>query len=156
MSSPEIAMFCNRLFRELAARNIKQKEFAEMIGVSEQTVSAYVKSGLGRTGGKYPSFSVALKIADALGLSMDDMCGRYNCAKNAPVSVGQVVRLIESANPEIEPEPNFVDEIAGFYKSKALMAFLAKTNELHESFYESWLSGQLSLLDTKQITGGTK
>lgn len=54
----------------LAKKNVTQKQIAEMLGKSEQSVSNYNKPD------KYPLVENLIKIADFLNISTDELLGR--------------------------------------------------------------------------------
>lgn len=59
----------NRIREARVQAGLKQKELAEKIGVSESRVSQYEK------GSQNPRIGTLLKIADALGVSVQSLCG---------------------------------------------------------------------------------
>ena len=61
----DIGSFGFRLWYALKVRNMTQKELAERIGVSAQTISGYT------TGIKKPTIDKAIQIAHALNVSLD-------------------------------------------------------------------------------------
>lgn len=63
-------------------RGLKQKELAEMVGVTESAISQY------ESGNKVPSFEVALKLAEALDCESADLVSERDVLfeKNKPVT----------------------------------------------------------------------
>lgn len=70
----DMAVFAERLKEAREAKSLKQKDLAEQIGVSYQTISAYEKiDAAGKS--KNPTLENAVSIARALGVSLDWLCG---------------------------------------------------------------------------------
>lgn len=69
-------------------RGLKQKQLADMVGVSESAISQY------ESGTKFPSFEVALKLAEALDCESADLISERDVLfeKNKPV-IGSDDRL---------------------------------------------------------------
>ena len=63
-------VFAERLMVARARRLTTQAALAEMIGVSGQTISAYERNI------QIPSLDIAVRIADALDVSLDWLAGR--------------------------------------------------------------------------------
>ena len=62
-------IFCERLKRLLKSAGLSQKELAEKIGCTEVTVSRYI------AGERVPKATIVVKIANALGVSVDYLIG---------------------------------------------------------------------------------
>lgn len=62
-------IFGVRLKMLLQERGLSQKAFARMIGTSEQAVCRWIG------GSRYPHFKFLIRTADALGISLDMLCG---------------------------------------------------------------------------------
>lgn len=62
--------FEERLVQLRKARGMSQEELAEKVGVSRQAVSKW------ETGDAQPDYVKLMALADALGVSLDDLCGR--------------------------------------------------------------------------------
>lgn len=56
-----------KLLRTIESRNIPRKELAEEVGVSEMALSYYIR------GIKQPGLETAKRIADYLGITVDDL-----------------------------------------------------------------------------------
>lgn len=82
----------------MAIKEISQKELADAIGVSQPAVSAYI-SGISN-----PRMSTLLKIADALGVGIEEIQGdTYENEANEPTEIYQRRRpLIDSSELERE------------------------------------------------------
>lgn len=66
------------------ARGLKQKELANIVGVSESAISQY------ENGKKQPSFEIALKLAEALDCESADLVSERDISiiKKEPVTAG--------------------------------------------------------------------
>ena len=62
--------FSRNLINLLYSRGITQRQLAEAIGISEQSVSRYI------TGNREPSIRIFSDIADFFGVSMDFLIGK--------------------------------------------------------------------------------
>lgn len=79
-----------KLIRE--KRNLTQRELAEKIGVSPQTISAYEKGGAEK--GKNPTLEKVIDIADTLCVTLDELCGRDFKAGNEVKTLGEIARIL--------------------------------------------------------------
>lgn len=69
VSYETLETFSDRLRRFRKEKRIRQKELAELIGVSVTSIQAYER-------GEYkPSFERMIKLSDALGCTIDELCG---------------------------------------------------------------------------------
>lgn len=59
--------FANRLYRERISQNMSQKELADLVGLSRQTINMYENAR------KEPSLFNAIKIADCVGFYLLDL-----------------------------------------------------------------------------------
>ena len=69
----DLTLFSQRLDDAIKASGMKQIELADKIGVSQQTISSYVRAA---TTKKQPSLQNLVDIADALEVSLDWLLGR--------------------------------------------------------------------------------
>lgn len=95
MAEFNVILFGQRLKEARMKRNIKQKDLAEQIGVSSQTLSNYENASDSTT--KTPSTILLMEIADALGVSVDWLCGRDTSKKtkaSEPTTVGDYARVL--------------------------------------------------------------
>lgn len=88
----DLTGFAKNLKRIREERGLKQTELATKIKVTSQTISAYEKGGGEK--GKNPTLEKAIDIADALGVSLDELCGREHKVKNSVRTLGDVARLL--------------------------------------------------------------
>ena len=68
-----IVEFAKRMKAQREKHGLTQAQLGEKVGLSTQTISAYEKNVSGR--GKTPTLDKAIAIADALGVSLDFLCG---------------------------------------------------------------------------------
>ena len=69
-NDPEVAdVFVQRLRQALKERGMSQSELARRIGVRTPTINQYLRKR------KFPMMTTAVKIADALDVSLDWLCG---------------------------------------------------------------------------------
>lgn len=61
--------FAESLQRAMDARDVTQRELAQMVGVSQGIVNSWLK------GARVPTVTVAMNIADALDCSLDALLG---------------------------------------------------------------------------------
>ncbi len=64
----------SRLKQALAAKNLRQNDLSELSGVSQSLISDYCKDR------KVPSLKNARALADALGISLDELAERDTAA----------------------------------------------------------------------------
>lgn len=69
MSVDTVAAFRRVVKEERKARGWSHAKMAELIGISQQSISFY------ETGGRVPDIRTARKIAECFGVSMDYLCG---------------------------------------------------------------------------------
>lgn len=68
--------FADRLQEIQKQRGLSQKAMAEMIGITSASLSAYMRDA------KTPALDIALKIANALGVSIGWLCGELQSSSN--------------------------------------------------------------------------
>lgn len=78
-----LTIFAERMKQARTKAGLKQKELADIVHVTPTTISAYEKADIDGNG-KNPTLENAQKIATALGVSLDWMCGND---KSAPKSI---------------------------------------------------------------------
>ena len=171
-----IAMFCSNLEKTLRNNGMKQKELAFKVRCSEQTISAYIKTGLGKSG-KRPSFEMAIEIAEALGLTLDEMCGmKAESAEEEYKTLGDIARGIDKIATALDPEPDetssvevepygeeygypvlsarlniFNPHLVEFYKKRKQMDELRLSGTIDGDIYSAWLMGELTKLDSMEV-----
>lgn len=89
-NDPEVAdVFAERLRQALKDRGMSQSELARRIGVCTPTVNQYLRKS------KFPMMTTAVKIADALGVSLDWLCGTRKVEADS-ADVYRLKRIAES------------------------------------------------------------
>lgn len=69
-----LTIFAERMKQARTGAGMKQNELAKAVGVTPATISAYEKASTDGNG-KNPTLENAQKIAKALGVSLDWICG---------------------------------------------------------------------------------
>lgn len=73
----DLTIFAQRMKQSRERLGLKQKDLAERVSVTPQTISAYEKADVGGKG-KNPTLENAVEIAKALNVSLDWLCGMEN------------------------------------------------------------------------------
>lgn len=84
--------FAENLKQIRKKRGFTQNELGKAIGVSAQTISAYEKGSGDK--GKNPTLEKVIDIADTLGVSLDELCGRNLNTGNRVKTLGDAARLL--------------------------------------------------------------
>lgn len=155
--------FAERLRLAREKKGMGLKELREAVGVSQSAMSHY------STGATLPPLDVAVKIAEALGVSLNWLCGKdeFLGVKN---SYGYVVRMmlkIDNAIPvwyltSIDTwqtdKDNFVrltvevpDSVYSFFQKKERFEEMARENTEAREMYDAWLAGALRELDSQKL-----
>jgi len=97
----DLSVFAKNLKAARERAGMKQNELADKIDVTPQTISAYEKAEVGSKG-KNPTLENALAIAEALQVSLDELCGREDvCA----------IRSAEKTKREIAEDFVFLNNV---------------------------------------------
>ena len=83
-------LFSERLKEARLTAKLKQTELAKLSGVTAATISAYERADDGK--GKNPSLENALKLAQALNVSLDWLCG--TTVSNERVQVSDFLKML--------------------------------------------------------------
>lgn len=164
---PELVLFAQRMKEAREKRGLKQKELADAVGVSPQTISAYEKTG------KIPTLDNAASIAQVLGVSLDWLCGTIDeQPKGTPIkTLGDVAQFLHAltsshcASPceNCEPVPQQLfavcgpgiifdkDEIGAFLSDDLKMTELLNNKTFEEDFYNRWLEDRIKSLNNITI-----
>ena len=155
--------FAERLRLAREKKGMGLKELREAVGVSQSAMSHY------STGATLPPLDVAVKIADALGVSLNWLCGKdeFLTPKN---SCGYVVRMMLKivdaypfwSTPSIDTwqtdKHDFVrltiDDTApifAFFQKKERFEEMARENAEAKEMYDAWLAGALRDLDSQKL-----
>lgn len=171
MSNPTI--FARRLKEAREAKGIKQRELAERIGVSYQTISAYEKSD---TTGKIknPTLENAVSIAKELGVSLDWLYGleEQKSISEKYKTLGDIARtlveisqqtyisvILEYSNNGLFEAPAdgraeiyFYDKnIDSFLREWRKIRDLLFENTIDERLYQLWLDDKFQTMDSMKI-----
>lgn len=94
--------FAVRLTNALEASGMTQKQLADATGLTQASISRYIN------GDRIPRAQIAAKIAAALGITCDYLCGnngpKYKTGKDDLVSRSVVIDAIRGSGP---PEPHY-------------------------------------------------
>lgn len=159
----ETAIFAKRMKEARGKNGLKQKELAEKIGVTPQTISAYEKAG------KAPTMDNAISIAKILDVSLDWLCGIDRDVKkqNDITTIGDAARFLHeisswitvsvyddcfsSSDPCHTNHPGILfdldDELAGFISDSLKMKKLLKNGTFTKEFYDRWAADRFRSLD---------
>ena len=91
----ELTTFARRLKESRERSGLKQKELAEQVNVTPQTISAYEKAEVDGKG-KNPTLENAVEIAKVLNVSLDWLCG-MECSQSKPdreMTLGDCAKMI--------------------------------------------------------------
>ena len=92
----ELTIFARRLKESRERSGLKQKELAEQVEVTPQTISAYEKAEVDGKG-KNPTLENAVEIAKVLNVSLDWLCG-MDCNQSKSereMTLGDCAKMIE-------------------------------------------------------------
>lgn len=82
-----MAYFAQRLKQLRTARKLTQTRLAELLEVSPRVYSRW------ETGGVTPAFDTILRLADTLGVSLDELAGRKDVRGEAVIKSPELNRL---------------------------------------------------------------
>lgn len=108
----DLTLFSQRLDDAIKASGMKQIELADKIGVSQQTISSYVRAA---TTKKQPSLQNLVDIANALEVSLDWLLGmpeRKQIQEQGAYTVGDLYRAVKRVEEigntakHLDREPN--------------------------------------------------
>lgn len=106
--SLDMAVFSERMKAKRKEKNMLQKCLADATGITKQTISAYESNGGSK--GKTPTIDKVVSIADALGVSVDYLCGRDKEGVN-PSRVENAGDVVESIMRIADCVPCYVEVI---------------------------------------------
>lgn len=155
--------FAERLRLARERRGMGLKELREAVGVSQSAMSHY------STGATLPPLDVAVKIAEALGVSLNWLCGKDEIS-TPQNSYGYIVRLmlkiVDAASGSNKPSIStwegerqdftglvFAGEepINSFFRKKERFEEMARENTEAKEMYDAWLAGALRELDSQKL-----
>lgn len=162
----ETTIFAKRMRETREKKGLKQKELAEHIGVTPQTISAYEKNG------KAPTLDNAIAIANTLGVSLDWLCGidGGTSYQEKPKTLGDIARVLyeisrwipvayvyddcnsQSFGSSVYPGILFPDsEIGPFLSDNIKMQELLYKNAFAQEFYDRWVADRIRSLNEISI-----
>lgn len=174
----EINIFSERLREARLKQKLTQKELANKANIAPATLSAYERSDAER--GKRPSLENAMRLAEALDVSLDWLCGskKANVEPDATIiplqaffrclaSVAQVSTSIGFKTERIEDVyDDFTYTVAymkfenrkivRFLESLSKMLALLKDKSVPQKMFNEWLSGNLAQYEEQVIDLATK
>lgn len=164
MGDFELQIFADRLKEIRMQKKMTQKDFAEKIGVTAAALSAYENNV------KNPSVSVAKKIGEKFGVSIDWLCGlsdsqcrdrefkTYKDIVDVLFEIDEYVGIVfwnDSDNAE-ELTFSFEDFILNMFMKEWMQATNVRDNttlskEITKTMYDSWKKAKLEELMKKKI-----
>lgn len=177
----DLSLFAKNLKQARTDNSLTQAALADAIEVSVQTISAYEKAGeIGK--GKNPTLENAIKIARALNVSLDWLCGIETQieSKTKHQTLGDVARSVIDLSQitgvslesivrkemYIEPDyeyPSNIDrtrpalvfgegELEKFINELQKVSEVCNSVDMGEELYQPWLESRLAALDKKATT----
>lgn len=153
-------VFSQRLKQARETKGISLKELRETVGVSQSTMSHY------SSGGVLPPLDVACRIAEALDVTVDWLCGKEK--KETVSNLGDVARILLSAcdavegsyvgivkmmqNPDFEDSIHFTlthPEIADFFYKASKFRVITNGSSDEKELYDTWVEKKLRELEKK-------
>lgn len=164
----EPTVFAKRMREAREKCGLKQKELAEKIGVTPQTISAYEKNG------KIPTLDNAASISQVLGVSIDwlygledqgDLSAKYKTLGDIARAIVEISQRVDVSifletgnNIFVSPTINgraelyFHDEaVRGFLEEWKKMRDLLYDNTIDVKLYQLWLNDKFSTMDRVNI-----
>lgn len=154
-------IFASRLKEARKKKKIELQALREKVNISQSAMSHY------STGTTVPTLEVAAKLAEALGVSLDWLCGLSEESETQKNTCGYVARLMLKLEKVLEESHTGFLETSSFREKRRfahvvisrndtlLMFFdkkiryeeMAKENIEAKEMYQAWLSGALNSLD---------
>ena len=95
-------------------RNLNQKDVAERLNLSRQSIALY------ETGKREPNYKTLSMIADFYHVSIDYLFGRVENSKPAAYMIGNNIRLLRGSKSYTEMAKNIGNEMAGSTYTRAI------------------------------------
>lgn len=153
-------IFASRLKEARKKKKIELQALREKVNISQSAMSHY------STGTTVPTLEVAAKLAEALGVSLDWLCGLSEESETQKNTCGYVARLMLKAEKALVAGSSgclrsisYNDggtvyavqtsnrELMKFFTKKIKFEEMAKENDEAEEMFQAWLSGALEKLD---------
>lgn len=141
-----LTIFAQRMKQAREEKNIMQKNLAVIVGVTPTTISSYEKSDT-EGHGKKPTLENAQAIAEALGVSLDWLCGmsdNKNIAAPSYLDFNEkdyfesIVTLLMETSTQFDPKTNKIE-----FKNKNIAAFADKVNDLIKIYQSGTLPADM-------------
>ena len=112
----DMADFAQRLRELRTQRQLTQNRVAELVGVGLRVYHRWER------GGAAPHFDALLKLADVLGVSLDELAGRQNISSTAKIK-----------NPELHQLVNNLDQLPDDEQQALILVIdsILKRSQLH-------------------------
>lgn len=153
-------IFASRLKEARKKKKIELQALREKVNISQSAMSHY------STGTTVPTLEVAAKLAEALGVSLDWLCGLSEESETQKNTCGYVARLMLKAEKALvagssgclqtEEYNDGTEEVLLRTENKELLNFFSKRIKFEEmarenseagEMFQAWLSGALEKLD---------
>lgn len=127
-------LFSQRLKEARLNAKLKQTELSKLSGVTAATISAYERADEGK--GKNPSLENALKLAQALNVSLDWLCGL--AVNNEKVQISDFLKMLVKLDKE--GVYNSIDEVYvnRGYEVKRQCASITVEHDIITTFLLEW------------------
>lgn len=135
-------LFSERLKEARLAAKLKQTELAKLSGVTAATISAYERADEGK--GKNPSLENAIKLAQALNVSLDWLCGL--AVSNEKVQISDFLKMLvkldkggiplalDSVDLWQDDYKKLLPRAAGIYTEDDYIEMQSICSDLHEEY----------------------
>ena len=142
----ELNIFAQRMRETRINKGLKQKELADKVSVTPQTISAYEKAGPDGKG-KNPTLENAIAIAKVLDVSLDWLCGvEKDEAVSEYKTFGDIVKAIVDISDVTKVEVkehiekvSFFDEYEKEFKEREeTHPAIIFENDMIEKFVKEW------------------
>ena len=162
-----LTTFSRRLKDKRESLGLTQKQLGEKIGVTSQAISAYEKNT--KETGKSPTLDKSLELANALGVTLDWLCGLDSQHNEDIVNYNQAVELIEKLVKFIpktivrSQQVGNLDRadralitikdstlITHFYTRDKMLALL-NSGAIEKTLYDMWYEGEKARLKSVHV-----
>lgn len=144
MGDIELQIFSERLKELRISLGLTQAQFVEELGITASALSAYEKNL------KNPSISVAKRIAEKYGVSIDWLCGLSDNKTLSDDMIWTYSDIINLCSKTSDPTKaanaimnKFVDRLEQFIAESKQMESLKKDGLIDQELYELWLEKTL-------------
>lgn len=151
----ELKAFSQNLKAARESAKLSQKELAQQIGITSATISAY------ENGVKNPSLEIALGLAKALNISVDDLCGTDLKVEKKIETYGQAIQMISALTKSqalrfvtVQYGDDYLDmqkEMEKFFSGFAEITNLFQNGTINEELYDLWVQNETKKYQDKKI-----